>query len=216
MITRTFDAEMRTETDDDMRLVTGHASVSNQFALIGTPNWGFMERVAPGAFTDVLSDDVRFLVNHGGLPMARTTNGTLRLSEDTVGLAVEAELARTHGAQDLIVLLDRGDVNQMSFAFSIAEEEWTTYEDVSNPDLDGLDARTITKIKRLYDVSAVTYPAYEGTDVGVRNLYAPEEEIDMALKRAASAAKELRDPQGASSKAYDQAQRLLCLYKLRN
>ena len=168
----------RGEDGGDMPTFHGHAAVFNQATLIGTRQFGFTEEIAPRAFDDVLEDDVRLLINHGGLPLARTTNGTLRLSQDREGLVNEADFAPTTEARDLSVLIERGDVNQQSFAFTIAEEMWSTRE------LDGveMDHRTITKIKRLYDTSIVTYPAYEGAIGGFRTYGASDEEITRALR----------------------------------
>ena len=159
----------------------GHAAVFNQPALIGSRDFGFIEIIAPDAFRDVLTDDVRFLINHDGLPLARTTNGTLRLSQDNVGQFVDADLAPTREAQDLAVLLERKDIDQMSFAFGLRSEDytWSTYSSEDN--LNGMDVRTINSIYRQYDVSAVTYPAYEGTDAGLRAQIVSEEEVRKAL-----------------------------------
>lgn len=157
----------------------GHAAVFNQITLIGSRQWGFLEEIATGAFDDVLEDDVRFLVNHEGLPLARTTNKTLRLSVDDIGLRDQADLAPTALGNDVAILLARGDVSQQSFAFTIAEEKWSTRTE------DGveMDLRTITKLKRLYDVSVVTYPAYDGTDAGLRCFRAGDDEIKDALRQ---------------------------------
>ncbi len=160
----------------------GHSAVFNQPTLIGTARFGFVETIAPGAFRDVLTDDVRFLINHDGLPLARVGNGTLRLSEDATGQVVDADLAPTREAEDLSILLERKDIDQMSFAFGLSEDDftWGTFE--SNDELNGLDLRTINHVSNQYDVSTVTYPAYEGTDAGLRSLNVSDDEIRQALQ----------------------------------
>lgn len=149
----------------------GHAAVFNQRTYIGAPPWGFFEEIAPRAFEPVLSDDVRMLKNHdSNYLLARTVNGTLRLSEDDEGLLSDADMAPVTYARDLAVLIDRGDLTQMSFAFWPAEED---YDEIEVKDQEtGTVLRaplvTITKMERLYDVSPVTFPAYEGTDATLK------------------------------------------------
>jgi HK97 family phage prohead protease len=84
----------------------------------------FIERIAPGAFRKTLTEtpDVRLLINHEGLPLARTKNGTLRLKEDDAGLYMDADLPDTQAARDLYTLVERGDVDQMSFAFRVIRQ----------------------------------------------------------------------------------------------
>jgi HK97 family phage prohead protease len=141
----------------------GHAAVFDSRTWIGPKMWGFNETVARGAFSKSIGEaDVRFLINHdANLVLARTTAGTLRLSEDAVGLAVDADLARTSYGNDLAISLQRGDVTQMSFAFEVIREEWSQMGD-------GSELRTILEA-RLWDVSAVTYPAYDDTDAQLRS-----------------------------------------------
>lgn len=141
----------------------GHAALFDRRTWIGPPKWGFWEQVARGAFSKSIGEsDVRFLVNHEGLPLARTTNDTLRLSEDSIGLLADADLAPTTEGRDLALLLERGDVSQMSFGFEVVREQWEMLGDDT-------ELRTIVEAK-LWDVSAVTFPAYEDTDGGLRML----------------------------------------------
>lgn len=149
-----------TVTEEDNRLILrGHAAV---FDRMSEDLGGFTERIARGAFRKSLDrhDDVRLLINHDGLPLARTKNGTLDLREDPKGLHVYAELADTQAARDLRTLIKRGDIDQMSFGFTIANDRWD--------EVDGAAVRTIMEIGSLFDVSAVTYPAYPQTDVAMR------------------------------------------------
>ena len=154
---RTFNVqnlELRQEGDDNV--VVGYGSVFN---TLSNELGGFREIIAEGAFDGRLQDDVRFLINHDGLPLARTTNGTLRLSTDERGLKYEAKVANTSLGRDLVELMRNGTINQSSVAFVVEDDSWEVR--------DGVIVRTINKVSRLYDVSAVTYPAYESASASV-------------------------------------------------
>jgi HK97 family phage prohead protease len=156
---RTFtikNVEARQAEDGTMRL-SGYAAVFNEDS-VPLP---FLERIAPGAFRKTLTEtpDVRLLINHEGLPLARTKNGTLRLKEDEAGLYMDADLPDTQAARDLYTLVERGDVDQMSFAFRVIRQKWS--EDRSR--------RVLTELSLSDgDVSVVTYPAYPTTTVEAR------------------------------------------------
>jgi hypothetical protein len=157
--------EVRAATDNTGGLrFTGHAAVFNQRTWIGPKKWGFYEEIDPGFFADVLTDPTAFLVNHDpNIVLARNGN-TMTLSVDDVGLVPEAEFDPAD--PDAVMWagrVRRGDVTQMSFAFTVAEEKWA-----EDPD-SGEEVRTLLKADRLYDVSLVTYPAYAGTDAGMRD-----------------------------------------------
>lgn len=155
---RTF--EFRVEKrEDGKQTIVGHAAVFNEYAKI---LW-WEERIMPGAFTDSIPvDDVRALFNHDpNIVLGRNKSGTLSMREDERGLFVEIVPPDTQQAKDLMHLIDRGDVSQMSFAFQVIEDKWTYSEDEKST-----DKRDIEKVK-LYDVSPVTYPAFEGTDVAL-------------------------------------------------
>jgi HK97 family phage prohead protease len=156
---RTFtvrDIETRQAEDGTMRL-SGYAAVFNDNS-VPLP---FVERIAPGAFRKTLTEtpDVRLLINHEGLPLARTKNGTLTLSEDERGLYMDAVIADTQEGRDLYTLVQRGDLDQMSFAFRVIRQKWN-------------EARTERLLTELSladgDVSVVTYPAYPTTSVEAR------------------------------------------------
>ena len=176
---RTFtvrNIEARQADDGTMRMA-GYAAVFNE-ASLPLP---FIEKIAPGAFTKTLQEtpDVRLLANHEGLPMARTKNGTMRLYEDETGLYFEAELANTQEARDLYTLVERGDVDQMSFAFRVIRQNWSKDR----------TERTLTEVSLADgDVSIVTYPAYPATSVEARE----------ALKKAVLEIKEGREVTGDS------------------
>jgi hypothetical protein len=162
--TRAFElSEIRVEKrDDEAAKIIGHAAVFDQLSEnLG----GFREKIAAGAFAEALKEsDVRALFNHNpDFVLGRNRSGTLQLNEDARGLAIEIDPPDTQVARDLIVSMDRGDINQMSFGFTVEEDNW-------EEDDDGRVVRTILKVKRLFDVSPVTYPAYPQTDAAVRSL----------------------------------------------
>ena len=170
-------AEVRAAGDDAL-VVEGYASNFDVEYDLGY----FKETVARGAFDDVMQDDVRFLLNHTGAPLARTTNGTLELSVDDQGLKYRAALADTQDGRDLYKLIKRGDITQSSFAFTIENDTWS--EDRST--------RTITKVGRLLDTSAVTYPASPTASVYARNMAAAAQEVE-ELKDEQVAAKPVEE-----------------------
>jgi len=176
---RTFtikNVEARQAEDGTMRL-SGYAAVFNEDS-VPLP---FLERIAPGAFRKTLTEtpDVRLLINHEGLPLARTKNKTLRLHEDETGLYMDADLPDTQAARDLYTLVERGDVDQMSFAFRVIRQKWS--EDRSR--------RVLTELSLSDgDVSVVTYPAYPTTTVEARE----------HLQNAIQAVKEGREISGES------------------
>ena len=155
---RTFEIQdLELRMDGDKPTVVGYGAVFNSES---NDLGGFREYIAPGAFDGRLEDDVRFLVNHdANLILARTTNGTLRLSVDEKGLRYEADLPNTSTARDLMELLKNGTISQSSFAFTVEDDSWELK--------DGMNIRTINKVSQLYDVSSVTYPAYNSASSSV-------------------------------------------------
>ena len=155
---RTFDVQdLELRMDGDKPTVVGYGAVFNSES---NDLGGFREYIAPGAFDGRLEDDVRFLINHdANLVLARTTNGTLRLSVDEKGLRYEADMPNTSTARDLMELLKNGTISQSSFAFTVEEDSWEVK--------DGMNIRTIDKVSQLYDVSSVTYPAYNSASSSV-------------------------------------------------
>ena len=152
---RYFNIETRTEKrEDGSTTITGHAAVFNK---LSSDLGGFREIIAPNAFESVLSDDVRALINHDpNLLLARTTSGTLNLEQTNEGLQYSFDVPDTTYGRDLIISMERKDITQSSFAFTIEDDSWETTEDG--------EIRTINKVKQLYDVSPVTYPAYPSAD----------------------------------------------------
>ena len=169
-----FHLELR-QTDDGMPVVEGYATVYDfAYDIAGGPDMGgFTEVIAPGAAKkSAMEADVRLLANHEGLPLARTKSGTLELESDDIGLKVRATLDPSNPtAAEVRSAMERGDVDQMSFAFRVVRDEWN--KDYSE--------RTISEVK-LYDVSVVTYPANPATVVKLRSEDKPAETTDDAPK----------------------------------
>lgn len=129
----------------------------------------FVEEIAPGAFDDVLGDDVRALFNHDdNLILARTTSKTLEISVDERGLKYKFEAPNTSIGNDLLENIRRGDVSQSSFGFRVADDKWEDMETIKDGKKWFKTKRTILKLERLYDVSPVTFPAYPDTEVALR------------------------------------------------
>ncbi|MEB8657977.1 HK97 family phage prohead protease [Bacillus cereus] len=174
--TRTFDItklSTRDATEEQPSKITGYAAVFNSKTTIG--GW-FDEVIEPGAFARSLSEnsDIRALFNHNwDNVLGRTKSGTLRLEEDEKGLKFEIELPNTSVGRDLAESMSRGDINQCSFGFWITEENW----DYSvEPAL-----RTIKEVE-LYEISVVSIPAYDDTEVSLVRSKEIGKEIEQRMK----------------------------------
>ena len=156
--------EHRDAQEDSPRIISGYAAVFNQWAELG--RWyRWREQIAPEAFEGCNYDKCVACFNHNtDNILARYSSGTLKLSVDNVGLRFEFEVPNTTVGNDMYELVKRGDISQCSFAFVVEEEKWTYREGE-----DTMDDRIITRISDLWDVSLVTYPAYEGTSVDARS-----------------------------------------------
>ncbi|MBJ9599708.1 HK97 family phage prohead protease [Citrobacter werkmanii] len=171
--TRCYSGEVRAEQHDQQPTrIIGYGSVFNSRS---EPLWGFREIIKPGAFDDVLGDDVRGLFNHDpNFILGRSTSGTLKVSTDERGLRYDIEAPDTQTIRDLVLApMLRGDINQSSFAFRVARDGERWYEDE-----EGVVIREISRFSRLFDVSPVTYPAYTEADSGVRSMKAWQEARD--------------------------------------
>ena len=151
--------EVREAQSGEVR-VSGYAAVFGEETNIGGM---FTEQIQRGAFKDAIGrDDVVFLINHEGLPLARTRSGTLTLEEDERGLYMEASLDATDpDVRSIVPKMKRGDLDKMSFAFVPTRQSWD--------DSSEMPKRMIEEAQ-LYDVSIVTTPAYNGTEIGLRSL----------------------------------------------
>lgn len=148
--------ELREEGDSPV--LVGYAAVFDA----ASEDMGFIEYVRKGAFRNCLATgpDVRLLVNHEGLPLARTISGTLQLVEDDIGLKMTARLDPTDpDVAAVLPKIRRGDVSQMSFGFYTIRDEWDYSTDPVTRSLLEVD---------IFDVAVVTFAAYPATSVDVR------------------------------------------------
>lgn len=171
------------QNDDGTISVSGYAAVFDQETDIGGV---FREVIRPGAFRNAIArgDDVAFLINHGGLPLARSSSGTLRLTEDSTGLRIESTLdGADPDVRRIYPKVKRGDLSKMSFAFSMdgGTQRWASSGD--------LELREIIEVGNLSDVSIVTYPAYEGTSIATRSRDAAKEKSEEEKREAEEARK---------------------------
>ena len=160
--------ETRAAGDASTPQIRGYAARFDSPTQIGSGRGAFMETIKPGAFRMCLSGtpDVRCLFNHNeDNVLGRTANGTLRLFEDAVGLRFECDMPTTTVGKDVYKMIQRGDVSQCSFGFTCSEEDFseTTMADGTA----GL-LRTIVQAD-VFDVSPVTYAAYQNTSVEARS-----------------------------------------------
>jgi len=167
---QTVTAEVRTAGDEKTAIIEGYGAVYNSRADLG---W-FEEEILPGAFDEVLNDDVRCLINHDpNLILARSVNGkgTLSLSLDSKGLKYSFETPDISYARDLQKSIELGNIDKSSFSFRIKEDKWIKRD--NKPEL-----RQIVKFKSLMDVSPVTYPAYIDSSVAKRSFDAFKDDTE--------------------------------------
>lgn len=157
---RVMVADMEARADGEARTLTGYAALYNSETRIGS---FFREVIEPGAFRAALArqDDVRALFNHDANVVLGRTPRTLVLEEDARGLRYTVTLPDTQAGRDLWTSVQRGDISQSSFAFSVDAEEW---RDQKAP----MPLRVVKDV-HLFDVSPVTYPAYDETSVSARS-----------------------------------------------
>ena len=156
------------ENTNDEMIVEGYATTFNQpYVLWEGRDYKVLEQVSPNAFDGCDMSDVIFQYDHTGRVFARTKNNTLELSIDSKGLLVRANLGGTDEGKKLYQEIKDGYTDKMSFGFIVAEEEKVSAYDYDN-DFETI-TRTITKISKLYDVSAVSIPANDMTSISARS-----------------------------------------------
>ena len=164
------------EGEDDVYRVRGTAVVFNTpTCLYEYDGVKYYEVIDRHAFDECDMSDVIFNYNHGGKVVARLRNKTLSLANTDRGLDMEADLSGTVAGRELYEEIDGGYVDKMSFSFTVRESKYDTLT----------HTRTITKIRKLYDVSAVDIPAYEETSISARSFFEEEHSKELvALEQA--------------------------------
>lgn len=164
------------EGGEDRMIVTGYATTFNEiYTLFEDDESIFREQVAPDAFTNADMSDVIMQYDHEGRVFARIRNNTLSVAPDEKGLFIQADLGGTELGRGLYEEIRGGYTDRMSFGFTVATDDFerTKAEDGRDEYL-----RTITGIDKLYDVSAVSLPANEGTSISARTLDLIDGEIE--------------------------------------
>ena len=187
---RAFDFEVRAEQNEEHgHYLTGQPIVYNKRTNLG---W-YDEIIKDGALADTDLRDVRFLVNHNTdmIPLARSrnnnTNSTMQMTvvpEAGMDIRVDIDTENNAEAKSLYSAVSRGDISGMSFMFSVDGEEW---EDIDSDH----PTRTITAISKVFEVSAVTFPAYEATSISARGLSDALESAKASLESAKAAKREV-------------------------
>jgi len=179
---RTHTVEMRVKDPSLGKKNSTMEGYAANFNQLSQDLGGFREVLMPGCFANALAaSDVRALFNHDpNLILGRNISGTLRVSEDEKGLRFEVDPPETSYAKDLQISMQRGDINQCSFGFSVGEggDSWAK-------DTDGVWIRSITNVSKLFDVSPVTYPAYVSTSCAVRSMLEKEANLEAEESRKA-------------------------------
>lgn len=166
--------------DDEQMIVEGYAL---RFNTLSNDLGGFVETISPEALKEADLSDVRCLIDHDSSKvLGRTVSETLELKVDDEGLYFRCQLPDTTYANNLYTSIKRKDINQCSFGFILSEDDGDSFEKRE----DGLFKRTIRKIKSLFDVSIVTYPAYNDTDVApaLRSIEAIKESEQEEVRKA--------------------------------
>ena len=176
---RILDFEVRAlqpPDDGNEMIVEGRAVVfDTPTVLFESGGVEYKEQISRSAFDGCDMGDVIFVYNHNGAVMARTRNGTLALDIRTDGLYIRANIGGTAAGRELHEQIKGGYIDRMSFSFVPSEEDWNEREKLW----------TVKRIKRLYDVSAVSMPAYEDTSISARKKLAEAENSRTRRRRLA-------------------------------
>ena len=150
------------EEDEQSYIVEGYATTfDDPYIMYEFDGVKYKEEIDRDALLDADMSDVIFLYNHEGMVYARQANGTLQLSTNDKGLYIRADLSSTEASRQMFESIKAGLVTQMSWAFTIAEEEYDEKKHL----------RSIRKVNKVYDVSAVSIPANPNTDISARSYW---------------------------------------------
>ena len=165
-------SDVKLEETEGKMILEGYAIVFEQQTLIGDEDRGFKEIIDRTALTDTFMKDVPMKYNHADnfLIIARTKNKSLALEVDNIGLKVHAELVDTDSNKNIYKMVRSGLLDKMSFSFSVSKQTWDRSEKIP--------VRRILGIERLYDVSIVDLPAYDGTSIYSRSLELADAELE--------------------------------------
>lgn len=163
---RSFNIEKRAkeEGEDKSYIVEGYASTFEEYDLYEDDQVIYRERIEPTAFDEADMTDVVFLLDHTGRVYARTKNDTIALTVDDKGLFSKTDLSKTESSRSVYEDIEAGNYSQMSFAFTVAEDR---YEEHNADGEKTIYTRIIDRIKKVYDISAVGFPANPTTNIGV-------------------------------------------------
>ena len=154
---------------NEMRVEGQAVTFENPTMMFEIDGMQFYEVISRSAFEQAKIDDVVLVIDHKGKPAAKTKNGTLELRANESGLFISADLSKNATGRELHEDIENGFYDKMSFAFTISEESYDK----------STRTRRIEKIDRLYDVSAVTFPAYEQTSISARSFFEEESEKEL-------------------------------------
>lgn len=179
---RSMAIEIRQDGEGPSFLVEGYASTFAPYKLIEIDGEDYNERIEPNAFDDADMSDVVFRVDHEGPVYARASAGTVQLDIDEHGLRQITDLSKTQRARDLFEDIRAGNYPQMSFAFTVGADH---YEAETR-------TRVIDSISKVFDVSAVTWPANPDTELHARDYFEGVIEAEKAAEAERLAAEEER------------------------
>ena len=166
--TSSIEVRMIEEGEEEDKIVEGYAATFNQpYTLFDFGDYCVREQIDTHAFDECDMSDVIMQYDHEGRVFARMANKTLEVSADEHGLKMSANLGGTEIGRQLYEEIKGGYTNKMSFGFIVAEDKREIVEDYENNRTEVL--RTITKIQKLFDVSAVSLPANDATEISARN-----------------------------------------------
>lgn len=182
-------------------IVDGYATTfDSPYELYREGHYIVMEQVDRHAFDDTYMEDTIFQYDHSGMVYARTRNETLKLELNDHGLKVTADLSSTEASRGVWDAIDKGLIDRMSFAFTVTGD---AYEEEEQENGDIIVTRTIKKIGRLYDVSAVSFPANEQTSISARS------HLDGEIKRLEAERLHVQEIKEKRNALHEQISRIL-------
>lgn len=203
---RNFSIERRAKEEGEPSsfLVQGYASTFDEYQLWEDSEMVLREHIDSKAFDEADMSDVVFLLDHTGRVYARTKNDTVKLSIDDKGLYTETDLSKTTAARQVYEDIEAGNYSQMSFAFTVAEDHFG--EEQKTDDGRVIYTRIIDRINKVFDISAVGFPANPNTDISAATRAAFDGEI---ARREAERLKEQKARQERAKKGAELKLKLL-------